>query len=256
MPLSSSVDGTQLTAWPFGSVTVHETVPVGVGPDPETVAVKLKFPPGATPAACVTDRGAGCGLGDGGRGVLARTGVVVGVAAVVGRGRIIAHQRVSLMVQVPMPLSSSADTGAADRLAVRVGDGPRARARRRHAGPRDGSREAEAPAHGHAGGVIGDCGRGSWPCRPRPSCRPSCRCSWRRRRCNRRSRSRCPRWRAVTVQVPWPLPSSVEGAAGDSGAVRIGHRPGHRTRRGHPRSRHGGGEAEAPARVHAGGVLG
>ena len=51
VPLSSSVDGAQLTAWPFGSVTVHETVPVGVPSAPDTVAVKLKLPPVATPAA-------------------------------------------------------------------------------------------------------------------------------------------------------------------------------------------------------------
>ena len=49
MPLPSSAEGAQVTAWPFGSVTVHETVPVGVSPAPETVAVKLKLPPVATP---------------------------------------------------------------------------------------------------------------------------------------------------------------------------------------------------------------
>ena len=40
-----------MTAWPFGSVTVQETVPVGLTPGPDTVAVKLKLPPVATPAA-------------------------------------------------------------------------------------------------------------------------------------------------------------------------------------------------------------
>ena len=30
LPLPLSVEGAQVTAWPFGSVTVQETVPVGV----------------------------------------------------------------------------------------------------------------------------------------------------------------------------------------------------------------------------------
>ena len=50
-PLPLSVEGAQETAWPFGSVTVQETAPVGVTPGPDTVAVKVKLPPVATPAA-------------------------------------------------------------------------------------------------------------------------------------------------------------------------------------------------------------
>ena len=57
-PLPLRVEGAQETAWPFGSVTVQETVPVGVTPGPDTVAVKVKLPPVATPAAVVIDRGA------------------------------------------------------------------------------------------------------------------------------------------------------------------------------------------------------
>ena len=49
IPVASSVEGAQAAAWPSGSVTVHETVPVGVAPAPDTVAVKLKIPPVATP---------------------------------------------------------------------------------------------------------------------------------------------------------------------------------------------------------------
>ena len=47
-----------MTAWPSGSVTVQETVPVGVSPAPDTVAVKLKIPPVATPERIVGDAGA------------------------------------------------------------------------------------------------------------------------------------------------------------------------------------------------------
>ena len=50
-PAPSSVESAQGTAWPRGSVTVQVSVPVGVTPGPDTVAVNVKLPPVLPPAA-------------------------------------------------------------------------------------------------------------------------------------------------------------------------------------------------------------